>query len=66
MKSACFNRSIVWLSLALTGCASAPLENAKRLIEHPEFKAAAVAAPNFTSDALLTINRLEYEIQKRN
>ena len=46
---------------ALTGCATAPLgETARLLRTYPaEAKAAAQIAPNFTRDALKTINRLE-------
>jgi hypothetical protein len=35
-----------------------------RLLQHPEFEAAASVAPNFTRDALKTINALEAEALK--
>lgn len=50
------------LLLALTaGCTSPSRSPSQidRLIAHPEFKAAAQAAPHFTSDALKTIADLE-------
>lgn len=50
------------LLLALTaGCTSPGRSPSQidRLIGHPEFKAAAQAAPHFTSDALKTIADLE-------
>ena len=34
-------------------------------MRHPEFPAAAQAAPEFTREALKTINGLEYEIERR-
>jgi hypothetical protein len=34
------------------------------LIEHPEFRAAAVAAPNWTEEALNEIARLERELYR--
>ena len=49
---------ILW-TLLLAGCLVHRLENAARLMEHPEFPAAAKAAPRFTADALKTINSLE-------
>ena len=41
------------------------LDNGKRLIEHPEFEAAAQAAPNWTQEALDIIAELESEIEKQ-
>ena len=34
-------------------------------MSHPEFPAAAQAAPEFTREALKTINSLEYELERR-
>lgn len=56
------------LTLLLIGCRTvAPLpvaakDNTARLLAHPEFRAAAQAAPNFTKDAFRTITRLETEL----
>ncbi|MBX3736727.1 MAG: hypothetical protein KF715_08565 [Candidatus Didemnitutus sp.] len=63
MKRAC----IIIACALLAGCASAPvqLNNSDRLIQHPQFKKAAQAAPEFVSEALKTINRLEHEIESR-
>ena len=53
--------------LLLVGC-TAPTPvilatgNVDRLIAHPEFKAAAIAAPNFTSDALNAVAKLEHDL----
>lgn len=55
--------SLVLLMLLLAGCLVARLENSARLMEHPEFPAAATHAPAFTADALKTINRLEEQIE---
>lgn len=53
--------------LLASGCATRPvhLNNADRLIAHPQFQQAANAAPEFVSEALKTINRLEHEIERR-
>ena len=53
------------LMLLLTGCVSVKLNNSERLMEHPEFEAAAQAAPAFTTEALKTINELEYELERK-
>ncbi len=51
--------------LVMSGCATEiKMDNAQRLINHPEFSAAAKAAPNWTREALDTISRLEFEIEK--
>lgn len=49
------------LLLALTGCSalSRPPSRVDSLLAHPEFRAAAQAAPHFTSEALKTIADLE-------
>jgi hypothetical protein len=41
------------------------LENVRRLADHPEFPAAAAAAPEFTREALKTVAELEYELERR-
>lgn len=43
----------------------ARLDHGARLIAHPQFKAAAQAAPDWTRDALNTIADLESEIERR-
>ena len=40
------------------------LNNSERLMKHPEFEIARGVAPNFTADALHTINELEYIIER--
>lgn len=40
-------------------------DNTLPLLNHAEFKAAAQAAPNWTSEALRTITRLETEVSNR-
>jgi hypothetical protein len=49
--------------LMCTGCITAKLNNTDRLISHPEFKSAVIAAPKFVEDALKTIADLEREIE---
>lgn len=58
------------LLVLATGCQlsarRAPLpvsaeDNVTRLLKHPQFQAAAQVAPDFTTDALKTIARLEKE-----
>jgi|TARA_Y100000310_G_scaffold187085_1_gene187187 hypothetical protein len=58
-------RMLLLMLLLTSGCVSAKLENSKRLMMHPEFEHAATNAPEFTREALKTINRLEYEIERR-
>lgn len=55
------------LSVAVfAGCSThLRYDNAARLMNHPEFPAAAKSAPGFTEDALLTINFLEYELERQ-
>lgn len=59
-----------WL-LPASGCQSsarpAPLpvaieDNTARLIKHPQFPLAARAAPDFTTEALATIRRLQKDL----
>tara|TARA_Y100000593_G_C4303710_1_gene334669 strand:+ start:473 stop:667 length:195 start_codon:yes stop_codon:yes gene_type:complete len=54
---------LMCLALLLAGCLMQRLENAARLMDHPEFPAAVKAAPRFTADALKTINALEEELE---
>lgn len=53
------------LSMTFCGCITPQpkLNNSERLMSHPEFKAAVIAAPNFTRETLQTINALEREIE---
>ena len=46
-----------------SGCLTTKLNNTDRLIAHPQFRAAAIAAPQWTEDALKTIADLEREIE---
>tara|TARA_R110002020_G_scaffold372153_2_gene583651 strand:- start:278 stop:508 length:231 start_codon:yes stop_codon:yes gene_type:complete len=55
---------LLMLLLAMcSGCLTTKLNNTDRLIAHPQFKAAAIAAPQWTEDALKTIADLEREIE---
>jgi len=45
------------------GCIAPRLNNTERLIAHPQFKSAVIAAPRWTEDALKTIADLEREIE---
>lgn len=62
-------RAIIALIIAsmASGCVTAPAGKsyADRLIDHPQFKAAAKAAPQFTKAALDTVADLESELRKR-
>jgi hypothetical protein len=53
------------LMLLLTGCVSVNLNNSERLMEHPGFRRAAYASPEFVKEALKTINELEYELERK-
>lgn len=59
-------------AISLSGCASMPStpviehrDATKGLIERPDFRAAAQAAPQWVSDALLTITRYEAELARK-
>lgn len=56
------------LSLFLAGCVSTPPPlrgEVRRLIAHPGFEDARTIAPSWTTDALETVARLEYELNRR-
>jgi hypothetical protein len=53
------------LCLALTGCVAVKHDNAARLMRRADFPAARAAAPEWSRDALKTINALEYELERR-
>jgi hypothetical protein len=59
-------RLIVIGCLILTGCASTPNRDATLyLIQHPEFEAAAKAAPRWVEQALAEITELESELSRK-
>ena len=41
------------------------LNNSDRLMKQAGFREAATASPEWVSDALMTINSLEYELERR-
>jgi hypothetical protein len=54
------------LLLVLTsGCVGVKMNNSERLIAHPGFKKAAIASPEFVKETLQTVNRLEYELERK-
>lgn len=55
------------LGAGLAGCVTprTRLDNAARLMERPDFPAVKEAAPAWAEDALLTVNRLEHELERR-
>lgn len=55
--------ALLILSLTLlSGCTSPRLNHVQRLLGHPQFPAARAAAPDFTRDALRTINDLQRDL----
>ena len=57
---------LLTLSLVLMcGCVATKLNNSERLMEHPGFRKAAYASPEFVKEALKTINELEYELERK-
>ncbi len=52
--------------LLLNGCLSPRLDNGERMIAHPQFQAATIAAPDWVREALDTIAELEAEIERGN
>ena len=57
------NALLPWLILSQAGCLTVELENSRRLMERSDFPAAVHAAPEWTRDALRTINELEERIE---
>jgi hypothetical protein len=53
------------LLVLMSGCVATKLNNSERLMEHPGFRKAALASPIFVEEALKTINRLEYELERK-
>jgi hypothetical protein len=51
--------------VSMPSCAHVKLENSQRLMDRTDFRQAAEAAPDWVTDALLTIDQLEYEIERR-
>ena len=41
------------------------MNNSERLIAHPGFRKAAIASPEFVKETLKTVNRLEYELERK-
>ena len=58
--------SVTAIALLSSGCLTPRLDNGERLIAHPQFKKAAIAAPEWVADALDTIAQLELEIERGN
>ena len=49
--------------LCLPGCIQTKLNNAERLMSHPQFPAATQAAPDFVRETLRTVNALEEQLE---
>ena len=58
--------SVSVIALLSSGCLTPRLDNGKRLIAHPQFEKATIAAPEWVADALDTIAELEREIERGN
>lgn len=53
------------LLICLTACHSRTTPNhVRRLLEHPQFEQAKKAAPDWTKDALGTVNDLQRDLEK--
>ena len=55
---------MIVIALLLTGCLSPRLDNGERMIAHPQFEAATLAAPDWVREALDVIAELESEIER--
>ena len=58
--------AIALLAAALGGCSSPPRADVARLLAHPQAETAAKAAPDFFTDAMQTIARLDHELNAAN
>ena len=52
------------LSMSL-GCQQTRLNGVDRFLKHPQFQAAAKAAPQFTQEVLNKLAEYEYELERR-
>jgi len=57
--------SLMLLLILTSGCVGVKMNNSERLIAHPGFRKAALASPAFVKEALQTVNRLEYELERK-
>ncbi len=57
--------SLTLLLILMSGCVATKLNNSERLTKHPGFRKAALASPAFVEEALKTINKLEYELERK-
>ena len=57
---------LMLLSALLTaGCQHAEVNGVEKLLQHPQFPAAAKAAPSFTTEVLKKLAEYEYELERR-
>ena len=57
---------LMMLSALLTaGCQHAKVNGVEKLLQHPQFPAAAKAAPSFTTEVLKKLAEYEYELERR-
>tara|TARA_Y100000593_G_scaffold51654_1_gene97026 strand:- start:3860 stop:4039 length:180 start_codon:yes stop_codon:yes gene_type:complete len=57
---------LMLLSVLLTaGCQHARLNGVDQMLEHPQFQAAAQAAPQFTTEVMKKLAEYEYELERR-
>jgi len=51
--------------LLTAGCQHVQLNGVEQMLGHPQFQAAAKAAPQFTTDVLKKLAEYEYELERR-
>ena len=57
---------LMLLSALLTaGCQHTELSGVEQMLKHPQFPAAAKAAPQFTTEALKKLAEYEYELERK-
>ena len=57
---------LMLLSVLLTAsCQHAKVNGVEEVLKHPQFPAAAKAAPNFTTEVLKKLAEYEYELERR-
>ena len=57
--------SVLAIVPLLNGCLHARLDRSQELLDHPQFEAAVIAAPDFVEKAMDIVVELEAEIERK-
>ncbi len=65
MRKKLIGSMLLFMLLLAVGCQQTQLNSVDRMLKHPEFKAAAKAAPHFTKEVLNKLAEYEYELERK-